>query len=117
MWLVLIALKSRPSANQRELADAVGIQGPTLTHHLDAMEAAGLLTRRRKPENRRVHMVELTAAGEALFVRLRDAAMAFDQRLRVGFSESDIDSTAAVLTRLQANVSSVSREERLRQAP
>ena len=46
VWLVLIALKSRQSANQRQLADAVGIQGPTLTHHLNAMESAGLLTRR-----------------------------------------------------------------------
>jgi MarR family transcriptional regulator, transcriptional regulator for hemolysin len=34
VWLVLIALKSRQGANQRQLADAVGIQGPTLTHHL-----------------------------------------------------------------------------------
>src|SRR5919202_2946837 len=74
VWLVLIALKSRQVANQRELADAVGIQGPTLTHHLNAMESAGLLTRRRDPENRRVHLGELTSAGEQLFVPLRDAA-------------------------------------------
>src|ERR671932_2471003 len=72
VWLVLVALKSRQSASQRQLADAVGIQGPTLTHHLNAMESAGLLTRRRDPENRRVHLVELTSAGEQLFVQLRD---------------------------------------------
>ena len=28
VWLVLISLKSRPLASQRELAEAVGIQGP-----------------------------------------------------------------------------------------
>ena len=50
MWLVLLSLKSRPTANQRELAAAVGIQDATLTHHLNGMEAEGLLTRRR--ENR-----------------------------------------------------------------
>src|ERR687885_2824906 len=75
VWLVLIALKSRQAANQRQLADAVGIQGPTLTHPLTAMESAGLLTRRRDPENRRVHPGELTAAGDQLFLRLREAAM------------------------------------------
>src|SRR5246127_706506 len=65
VWLVLISLKSRPLASQRELAEAVGIQGATLTHHLDAMESAGLVTRRRDPANRRLHLVELTPAGEA----------------------------------------------------
>src|ERR687884_751538 len=60
VWLVLIALKSRQSANQRQLADAVGIQGPTLTHHLNAMESAGLLTRRRDPGNRRGPLRGLT---------------------------------------------------------
>ena len=60
VWLVLISLKSRPVASQRELAEAVGIQGATLTHHLDTMESAGLVTRRRDPANRRLHLVELT---------------------------------------------------------
>src|SRR3989440_5942724 len=87
VWLILISLKSRRLASQRELAEAVGIQGATLTHHLDAMESAGLVTRRRDPANRRLHLVELTPAGEALFLRLRDAATAFDQRLRAGLSE------------------------------
>ena len=48
-WLVLIALKSGQRASQRELAEAVGIQGATLTRHLNTMESAGLVTRRRDP--------------------------------------------------------------------
>ena len=105
VWLVLISLKSRQLASQRELAEAVGIQGATLTHHLDAMESAGLVTRRRDPANRRLHLVELTPAGDALFLRLRDAAMAFDQRLRSGLSESEVTQLEALLTRLRDNVS------------
>ena len=89
---MLISLKSRQLASQRELAEAVGIQGATLTHHLDTMESAGLVTRRRDPANRRLHLVELTPAGDALFLRLRDAAMAFDRRLRAGLSEDDVSS-------------------------
>jgi MarR family transcriptional regulator for hemolysin len=90
VWLVLISLKTRQLANQRELADAVGIQEATLTHHLNAMEASGLITRRRDPGNRRVHLVELTPAADALFLRLADAAVAFDQQLRSGLSDADI---------------------------
>ena len=105
MWLVLISLKSRQLANQRELAEAVGIQGATLTHHLNAMESAGLVTRRRDPDNRRVHLVELTAAGDALFLRLRDAALAFDKSLRRGLSDTDVARFHELLGHAQDNVS------------
>jgi MarR family transcriptional regulator, transcriptional regulator for hemolysin len=105
MWLVLISLKSRQLANQRELAEAVGIQGATLTHHLNAMESAGLVTRRRDPDNRRVHLVELTAAGDALFLRLRDAAVAFDTSLRRGLSDTDAARFVELLGQARDNVS------------
>jgi MarR family transcriptional regulator for hemolysin len=104
VWLVLLALKTGENANQRALAAAVGIQGATLTHHLNAMEDAGLVTRRRDPENRRIHVVELTADGEAAFHRMRAAAVEFDERLRGDLSDEDLQRTAAVLDRLRANV-------------
>jgi MarR family transcriptional regulator for hemolysin len=104
VWLVLISLKSGQLASQRKLADAVGIQGATLTHHLNAMESSGLVTRRRDPENRRLHLVELTPAGDALFARLRDAAAAFDERLRTGLSQSDVAQLEELLARLPDNV-------------
>ena len=103
-WLVLISIKSQQAASQRELAVAAGIQGATLTHHLNAMESAGLLTRRRDPANRRVHLVTLTPEGDALFLRLRDAAMAFDSRLRAGLSDRDISQLGELLSRLSDNV-------------
>jgi MarR family transcriptional regulator for hemolysin len=105
VWLVLISLKSGQLASQRELAEAVGVQGATLTHHLNAMEAAGLVTRRRDPENRRLHLVEMTPDGDVLFFRLRDAAMAFDHQLRVGLSDTEASQLEALLTRLRDNVS------------
>jgi MarR family transcriptional regulator for hemolysin len=103
VWLVLITVKQRQRANQRELADAVGIQGATLTYHLNAMEAAGLVTRRRNPENRRTHMVALTPGGEALFLRLRDAVHGFDRHLRAGLAEVDIAELERLLGRLRQN--------------
>src|SRR5215472_7006405 len=104
VWLVLLAMKTRQAANQRELAEAVGIREATLTHHLNAMEAAGLLTRRRDPANRRVHLVELTGSGEALFTTLRDVAAEFDERLRSGIGEADLGALRDLLSKLAANV-------------
>ena len=104
VWLTLLSVKSSELANQRELAGMIGIQGATLTHHLNSMEAQGLLTRRRDPDNRRVHVVELTQAGEAMFLKLRAAALIFDKRLRAGLPDDRLAEFAEVLAALRANV-------------
>jgi MarR family transcriptional regulator for hemolysin len=102
-YSILFTLKTEHVANQRELADSVGIRGATLTHHLNGMEADGLLSRRRDPHNRRVHVVELTERGEALYERLADVSVAFDQRLRTGVSDDDVQVLEQLLGRLYEN--------------
>jgi MarR family transcriptional regulator for hemolysin len=68
------------------------------------MEANGLISRRRHPENRRIHLVGLTEAGEEAFLRLRNAAIAFDRRLRAGLTDEDVTQLADLLDRLRDNV-------------
>jgi len=104
VWLVLVNLKMRSVASQRDLAEAMGIKEATVTHHLNAMEAAGLITRHRDPANRRIHVVELTEAGESSFGRLREAAFAFDTRLRQNVTQEEIATLEDLLARLAANV-------------
>jgi MarR family transcriptional regulator, transcriptional regulator for hemolysin len=103
-WLVLLNLKINASANQRRLADAVGIREATLTHHLHGMEQLGLLTRQRDPDNRRTHILSLTDKGDALFLTLREAALAFDRRLRRGMTAAQVATLAAGLDQLAANI-------------
>jgi len=103
IWLILIGVKSGRAANQRALAGFVGVEGATLTHHLNAMEAQGLLTRQRDPANRRAHMVELTPKGEQMFGALRHAATGFDRRLREGFDQPALEELARTLDRMRAN--------------
>jgi MarR family transcriptional regulator for hemolysin len=102
-WLILLSLKSRSWRTQGDLAKALGIQGPTLTHHLAALERAGLVRRTRDPDNLRVQRVELTEAGDAAFDRLRRAASSFDRRLRTGLDDSEIQQLRELLARLLAN--------------
>jgi MarR family transcriptional regulator for hemolysin len=102
-WLLLLSAKISARPIQRELADAVGLRPATLSHHLDALESGGLITRRRDPADRRNQVVELTEAGEATFARLREAAIAFDRRLRTGINEHELEQLRALLARLAHN--------------
>lgn len=104
MWLILLALKQQPWENQAQLARSLDISGPTLTHHLDSLEQDGLVARRRDPDNRRIHLVELTDAGDDMFHRLRDAATAHDARLRDGIRSGELDTLRTLLRQLHTNV-------------
>jgi MarR family transcriptional regulator, transcriptional regulator for hemolysin len=103
VWLILLNLKIRKPENQRELAEAVGVREATLTHHLNAMDTRGLITRERDAANRRIHIVSLTEDGEALFLRLQQAAMGFNTQLCDGLSGTDLDTLGALLAQLTAN--------------
>jgi MarR family transcriptional regulator, transcriptional regulator for hemolysin len=102
-WLVLLALKSGGQRSQAEVAEAVGIRQPTLSHHLDGLERSGLVRREREPDNRRVQRVTLTDEGEQLFLRLRRAAGSFDGRVRAGLDEGEVAELRRLLAQLLEN--------------
>ena len=102
-WQVLRALSTGDHRTQAELAAAIGVRQPTLTHHLDALERAGLVTREREATNRRVQRVTVTESGEHLFLRLRRAAASFDGRLRAGLDDAEVAELRRLLGQLQEN--------------
>ena len=107
-WLILLELKRERRRTQQELARAVGIEGATLTRHLDGLEDAGLVERAPHPDDRRATQVELTADGEEMFQRLRRAAAGFDRRLRTGFTDDELAQLRESLERLRANATRAS---------
>ena len=102
-WLILLSLVREGSCTHAQLAAHVGIRGPTLTHHLDALEERGLITRERLADNRRTQIANLTADGVALFHRLRKTAQSFDARLRNGFTEKEIADLRRLLRKIGNN--------------
>lgn len=68
---------------QNALAEAVGIEGPSLVRLLDQLCAAGLVVRKEDPTDRRAKVLSLTPAGrrvvtqmEAELTRLREQVFA-----------------------------------------
>jgi MarR family transcriptional regulator, transcriptional regulator for hemolysin len=82
----------------------MGVTGATLTHHLKALEADGLVRRWREPDNGRVQRIELMPAGGELFDQLRGVAMHHDERLRSMLSVGDAEHLQRILDRLDAGL-------------
>ena len=53
----------------------------------------------------------LTDEGEALFATLLTAVLAFDRRLRAGFTAAELDVLRGLLGRLRANVSAAAVDD------
>ena len=81
-WIVLRALSEVPRLSHRELAARMYLSGPTITHHLDRMEASGLITRTRDVVDRRVVHVAVTTAGAERFRELEAVADRTDAEIR-----------------------------------
>ena len=78
MWgyVVLNALDDAPQSTQAALADKIGADKTRLIGTLDALQAAGLITREPGPADRRARILSITAAGR----RARNGAQREIQR-------------------------------------
>jgi MarR family transcriptional regulator for hemolysin len=103
-WTVLSALAARGPLIQRELAEMLNVEGPTLTRHLARMEAEGLIERNRTGTDRRAATVRLTEAGETMYARLSGIAGTGGDTILRGFSPAEIDRFAEYLARVIENV-------------
>jgi MarR family transcriptional regulator for hemolysin len=104
VWLILSTLRGRAHASQHDLARGIGIEGPTLTRHLDQLEAGGLVRRVPHPDDRRAVLVEPTEAGVELHARLLEVVIAFNRSLTSGLSHDDLEALRRTLGVLEANV-------------
>ena len=105
MWLILNSLKHDRWSTQLDLARSLGIEGPTMTRHLDNLEQSGFVTRRRSETDRRAVLVELTEAGSAAYDRMLGAVIAFNKRLQTGLSRDDLRRLHQMLAQMAGNVS------------
>jgi MarR family transcriptional regulator for hemolysin len=99
-WALLCALDKDEQVSQRQLADRCGLEGPTITRHLDRLEARGLVRRERDRRDRRIVRVSFTPEGKRYYGRLERIAEDVDDILRSSLTEDETSSLAQAIGRL-----------------
>jgi MarR family transcriptional regulator for hemolysin len=98
-WMLMVTLyKGGEGASQRELAERLGIEGPSLVRLLDRMERDGLVERRAVDGDRRMKAVHLSPRGQSQLETIRNIAAQLRQDLMAGLPAADVDTAMAVLT-------------------
>ena len=102
-WRVLFFLyKSNEDIMQKDLANELGIEGPTLVRLLDKLEEQNLIERRPAAHDRRGKTVHLTDSAEPVISQLLDIAVSTRTRLLADISDEDLETCVSVLDRILA---------------
>ncbi|MDE1169014.1 MAG: MarR family transcriptional regulator [Pseudomonas sp.] len=104
-WLVLLHLaRFEEAPTQRELAQSVGVEGPTLARLLDSLESQGLVARQAVLEDRRAKKILLCAPARPLIEQIEAIANQLRIELFVGIEEEDMRIAMRVHTQILANL-------------
>lgn len=114
---LLAAVDDGPGIDQRQLAATLGIDVVSLGQMIDRLETAGWIERRMDPRDRRVRLLNATAEGSALRVRLRPAALRAQKRIMSVLSREEQGLFLDLLTRIVEGNQSYARPGNGRRKP
>jgi len=99
-YAIMLVLDERSAETQGSIADALGYDRGQLVGLLDELEEQGLVERQRDPNDRRRHLVGMTAAGPRALKRLRALARRNDDEFLDPLNEEERDQLHSLLMRL-----------------
>ena len=103
MTIAMVAKAATPPS-QKQLADLLGVEGPTIVAMIDRLVASSLVIRVASPHDRRVKLIELTDAGRAMYAQVKERADAFRATLLDGVDGAQLLAAATLLEQLQAAI-------------
>jgi DNA-binding MarR family transcriptional regulator len=86
--VALTVLRDRGGSTQQALATTLEMDGTNIVGLLNELEAQKLIERRRSPEDRRRHLVELTDAGAKQLATVEGALLAVEDQVLGALDET-----------------------------
>lgn len=111
-WVLLKEAANAEGASQRQLAQHMRIEPPTLVRHLDKLAEEGLVERRPDPDDRRIVRVVVTPAGLARLRELHAVVYELDDELRGILTKRDVEVLNRALPRIHAYFEQRALEEK-----
>ena len=109
-WKVIGALALKDGQSQKDLAEMVFVEGPTLVPILDKMEKDGFVQRRVNPQDRRNNLIFLTKKSELLIDSIIDCVLHVRKVITKDIPAKQLEITKNVLRKITEN-SDASRGE------
>jgi MarR family transcriptional regulator, lower aerobic nicotinate degradation pathway regulator len=95
--ITLTVLRDFGPAGQQQLAEVLDIDRTNLVGLLNELEAQSWIVRRRSPEDRRRHVVELTTSGRGILARAELAFAAVEDHVLAGLSVDERETLYGLL--------------------
>ena len=102
-------LSRRDGINQRELADELELETPTLVRILDAMEAQNFIERRAAVSDRRAKQIFMTESGKVVAAEVEALATSVRADILEGISDEDIGMALKVIRAMTANLQNIGK--------
>jgi len=106
----LFALSKRDGLNQRELADELGIETPTIVRLLDGMEKQGFIERRVEATDRRAKQIHMTERGRDIAGEIDKLACEIREQVLGGVDNKDKAIALQVVSLMAGNLVSIGRD-------
>jgi MarR family transcriptional regulator, transcriptional regulator for hemolysin len=103
-WKVIVMLVKQNGLTQKETAERLGLEGPTLIPIIDKMEKEGLIMRKVDPSDRRNNRIYRTEKADALWDRMMECASKVRQIALKDVSEVDVNIMRTVLDKIWNNL-------------
>lgn len=88
-FTVLAVIADNPDINQKRLGETINVSPPNLATLLDRMQADGLLTRQRNPNDKRSQILALTLPGKQRYEKARAGVADLDRPASLSPDEHD----------------------------